>query len=61
MAYKNIIFELSNPIDGIAVEVNARLAGNFEVILRDTDADEIVGIRMFPTENTAIEYAVLCC
>jgi hypothetical protein len=33
------------------------VAGTFEVMLEDTNADKIVGIDFFPLREAAIEYA----
>lgn len=61
MAYENIIFETANPVYGVSARVNERLAGNFEVWLRDDDSGRIVGVKYVHTAAKGIELAKQHC
>lgn len=52
-----VIYSAINEMDGVEVRV-AEISSGFSVTLRDTDADEVVGIALiYPTAERAINKA----
>jgi len=55
-----VIFSIADVANGLLAEVypvKKRLGYEFAVRLKDTDADQVVGIKTFPTSDRAIVYA----
>jgi len=53
-------FITSNAATGVEATVYERVAGNYSVVVRDTDADKTIGVKYFSTLTAAINYAKLC-
>ena len=55
--YQNIIFERTSKRDGLKIEVNARLAGNFETSLTSTDTGKLIQVCLEDDRSKALDYA----
>jgi hypothetical protein len=55
--YQNIIFDRTSKRDSLRMQVNARLAGNFEVLLTSTDTGRLIQVCMYASQEEALGYA----
>lgn len=51
------LYQVSNAEDGVAASVALNAESDFVVVLHDTDADAVVGVRIFPSSKFTFEHA----
>lgn len=51
------LYEIKNTEDGVSAFVTLNAESDFVVVLRDTDADAVVGVRIFPASKFTFEHA----